>query len=64
VIFSRPQYNSVLSKILCASIFYDFGSVIKNSEYSELFCWYSFGNAPLIPTSAEKSAIFTELSFC
>jgi hypothetical protein len=63
VIFSRPQYNSVSSEILCASIFCDFGSVIKNSEYFELFCWYSFGNAPLISTSAEKSALFIELPF-
>jgi hypothetical protein len=37
VIFSRPQYNSVSSKILCASINCDFGSVIKKSEYFELF---------------------------
>jgi hypothetical protein len=64
VIFFRPQYNSVSSEILCASIFCDFGSVIKNSEYFELFCWYSFGNVPLISTSAEKSALFTELPFC
>jgi hypothetical protein len=64
VIFSRPQYNSVSSEILCASIFCDFGSVIKTSEYFKLFCWYSFGNAPLISTSAEKSALFTELPFC
>jgi hypothetical protein len=64
VIFSRSQYNSVSSEILCASIFYVFGSVVKNSEYFELFCWYSFGNAPLISTSAEKSALFTELPFC
>jgi hypothetical protein len=63
VIFSRPQYNSVSSEILCASIVCDFGSVIKNLEYFELFCWYSFGNALLISTSAEKSALFTELSF-
>jgi hypothetical protein len=49
---------------LCASINCDFGSVIKNSEYFELVCWYSFGNAPLISTSAEKSAQFTELPFC
>jgi hypothetical protein len=62
--FSRSQYNSVSSEILCASILCDFGSVVKNSEYFELFCWYSFGNAPLISTSAEKSALFTELPFC
>ena len=55
MIFSRPQYNSVPSEILCASIICDFGSVIKNSEYFELFCWYSFGNAPLISTSTEPS---------
>jgi hypothetical protein len=64
LIFSRPQYNSVSSEILCASILCDFGSVIKNSEYFELFCWYSFGNAPLIFICAEKFALFTELSFC
>jgi hypothetical protein len=32
VIFSRPQYNSVSSEILCASIFCDFGSVIKKIQ--------------------------------
>jgi hypothetical protein len=63
VIFSRPQYNSVSSEILCASILCVYGPVVKNSEYFELFCWYSFENAPLISTSAEKSAIFTELPF-
>jgi hypothetical protein len=63
VIFSRPQYNPVSSEFFCASINCDFGSVIKNSEYFELICWYIFGNAPLISTSAEKSALFTELSF-
>ena len=61
--FSRPQYNSVSSEILCASILCVFGSVVKNSEYFELVCWYSFGNALLISTSAEKSALFRELSF-
>jgi hypothetical protein len=64
VIFSRPQYNSVSCETLCASIFCDFGSVIKNSEYFELGCWYYFGNASLISTSAQKSALFTELPFC
>jgi hypothetical protein len=64
VIFSRPQYNSVSSEILCASIFCDFGSVIKNSEYFELVCWYSFGNVPLISTNAKKFVLFTELPFC
>jgi hypothetical protein len=64
VIFSRPQYNFVSCEILCASMLCVFGSVLKNSEYFELFCWYSFGNAPLISTSAEKSTIFTELPFC
>jgi hypothetical protein len=63
MIFSRSQYNSVSSEILCASILCVFGSVVKNSEYFELFCWYSFANAPLFSTSAEKSALFTELSF-
>jgi hypothetical protein len=63
VIFSRPQYNSVSSEILCASILCVFGSVVKKLEYFELFCWYSFANAPLISTSAEKSALFTELPF-
>jgi hypothetical protein len=63
VIFSRSQYNSISSEILCASILCVFGSVVKNSEYFELFCWYSFANAPLISTSAEKSALFTKLTF-
>jgi hypothetical protein len=63
VIFSRSQYNYVSSEILCASILCDFGSVVKNSEYFELFCWYSFANASLISTSAEKSALFIELPF-
>jgi hypothetical protein len=63
VIFSRSQYNLVSSEILCASIICVFGSVVKNSEYFELFCWYSFANVPLISTSAEKSALFTELPF-
>jgi hypothetical protein len=63
VIFSRSQYNSVSSEILCASILCIFGSMVKNSEYFELFCWYSFANAPFISTSAEKSALFTERSF-
>jgi hypothetical protein len=31
--FSRSQYNSVSSEILCASILCDFGSVVKNLEY-------------------------------
>jgi hypothetical protein len=64
VIFSSPQYNSVSSEILCASINCDFGSVIKNSEYFELVYWYSFGNTPLISTSAKKSVQFTEMPFC
>jgi hypothetical protein len=63
VIFSRSQYNSVLSEILCASILCVFGSMVKNSEYFELFCWYSFVNASLISTSAEKSVLFIELPF-
>jgi hypothetical protein len=63
VIFSRSQYNSVSSEILCASILCVFRSVVKNSQYFKLFCWYSFANAPLISTSAEKSALFTELPF-
>jgi hypothetical protein len=61
--FSRSQYNSVSSEILCASIICVFGSVVKNSKYFELFCWYSFANALLISTSAEKSALFIELRF-
>jgi hypothetical protein len=63
VIFSRSQYNFVSSEILCASILCVFGSMVKNSEYFELFCCYSCANAPLISTSAEKSALFTELLF-
>jgi hypothetical protein len=42
VIFSRPQYNSVSSEILCSSIFFDFGSVIKIQNISS-----SFAGTPL-----------------
>jgi hypothetical protein len=61
--FSRSQYNSISSEILCASILCVFGSVVKNLEYFEVCSWYSFENASLISTSAEKSALFIELPF-
>jgi hypothetical protein len=61
--FSRPQYNSVSSEILCASILCIFGSVVKIFRIFRALLMVLLLKRALISTSAEKSALFTELPF-